>query len=73
MILIYRKKFMTIECSMVSESSMKKKVFVFFGLNPEASIECFKVLSKEAHQQIKKVEIFFRELELSEFSLNSND
>ena len=74
MILIYRKKLMTIECSKASESSIEKKYFVFFGLNPEASIECFKVLSKEVHQQIKKkVENFFRELDLSEFLLNSND
>ena len=67
MILIYRKKFMTIECSKASESSIEKKVFVFFGLNPEASIECFKVLSKEAHQQIKKVEFFFANLNSASF------
>ena len=50
-----------------------KKVFGVFGLNPEASTECFEVLSKEAHPQIKKVGIFFRELDLSEFSLDCND
>ena len=50
---------MTIECSKASESSIEKKVFVFFGLNPEASIECFKVLSKEAQPQIKKCENIF--------------
>ena len=57
---------------MVSESSIEK-VFGVFGLNPEASTKCFEVRGKEAHPQIKKVGIFFRELDLSEFSLNSND
>ena len=39
---------------MLSESSIEKKVFGVFGLYPEASTECFEVLSKEAHPQIKK-------------------
>ena len=58
---------------MVSESSIQKKVFGVFGLNLEASTECFEVLSKEALPQIKKVRIFFLELDLSEFSLDCND
>ena len=47
---------------MVSESSIERKVFGVFGLNPEASTECFEVLSKEAHPQIKKWEYFFANL-----------
>ena len=63
---------MAIEGSTVSESSIEKNVFGVFGLNPEASTECFEVLSKEAHPQMKKVGIFFGELDLSEFSLDFN-
>ena len=55
---------------MASEYLDEKKFYVFFGTNREAFIYCFKVLSKEAHQQIKKWNFFIRELDLSEFLLD---
>ena len=37
----------------------KKSFLFFFDINPEAVIQRFEVLSKEAHPQIKKNRIFF--------------
>ena len=51
----------------------KKIIFTNFQLLTEAAIIACKVLSKESHPQVKKLEIFFRKLDLSEFSSDSND
>ena len=51
----------------------KKIIFTDFEVLTEAHIIGCKVLNKESRPQVKKLEIFFRKLDLSEFSSDSND
>ena len=51
----------------------KKIIFTKFEVVTEAAIIASKVLSKESHLQVKKLENYFRKLDLSEFSSDFND
>ena len=63
----------TLQHSQPKRSTFKNIIFEFYGLLPEAAIKACKVLSKELRPQVKKFRIFFRKLDLSAFSSDSND